>query len=415
MEKAKTNLISILGCNLSPLLFSLFINNLGHELNSTGLGIDLGSLNVSSLLFADDIILIGSSRTALDQLMTKTRAFFSNHHLTLSETKSKIMTYEAATGKTVFHGSSSIPPLSLDQVLSFKYLGVPLSSSPYSLFKSFNDQVKKRAKDYFTRVLSLTKSGPDRCSLAYSLWVQVALPSILYGSEIIPLTQCTITEVEKYQSSIGKFILQLPRSSSNVSGFLDGGLKPIWATIAEKVLLYAQSTMFKPLDFWPKIAMKENLLLGPKSPYTRYLLKWKEATDSSNFDPKRIRASVKKSAIASIMSQQRLTVTSTFAMSPPGSSTANPWFRPKPWVTDSCLSQLFSQFRSCNAGFGNRGPAKDGHIYKLCPLCALHGLKSLNNEVRFLKQGFNKTTQQQIFPGTCADRLPPHGTLQKCL
>jgi hypothetical protein len=346
--------------------------------------------------------------------MTKTRTFFSNHHLTLSESKSKIMTYEAATGKTTFQGSSSLPPLTLDQVLSFKYLGVPLSSSPYSLFKSYNDQVKKRARDYHSRVLCLTKSGPDRCTLAYCLWTQVAIPSILYGSEVIPLTQCTITEVEKFQSSIGKFILQLPRSSSNVSGFLDGGLKPIWATIAEKVLLYAQSTMFKPSSFWPKIAMKENILLGHKSPYTRYLLKWKQATDSLNFDPKRIRASVKKAAITNIMSQQRATSTSSFAMSPPGSSPANQWFRPKPWVTDSCLSQLFSQFRSCNAGFGNRGPAKDGKLYKLCPLCAHHGLKSINNEVRLCEQ---KTVPHhpKYFPGTCDHRLPHHGTLQKCL
>ena len=153
-----------------------------------------------------------------------------------------------------------------------------------------------------------------------------------------------------------------------------------------EVLLYAQSTMFKPSSFWPKIAMKENILLGHKSPYTRYLLKWKQATDSLNFDPKRIRASVKKAAITNIMSQQRATSTSSFAMSPPGSSPANQWFRPKPWVTDSCLSQLFSQFRSCNAGFGNRGPAKDGKLYKLCPLCAHHGLKSINNEVRLCEQ-----------------------------
>ena len=75
---SKPKLVS--GCNLSPLLFSLFINNLGLELNSSGLGIDLCSQNVSSIFFADDIVLIGSSRAALDQLMLKTRTFFHSHH-----------------------------------------------------------------------------------------------------------------------------------------------------------------------------------------------------------------------------------------------------------------------------------------------------------------------------------------------
>ena len=44
------------------------------------------------------------------------------------------------------------------------------------------------------------KSGPDRSNLAYTLWNAVALPSILYGSEVIPLTQGTINEIEKCQS-----------------------------------------------------------------------------------------------------------------------------------------------------------------------------------------------------------------------
>jgi hypothetical protein len=189
---SKTKLVS--GCNLSPLLFSLFINNLGLELNSSGLGIDLCSQNVSSIFFADDIVLIGSSRAALDQLMLKTRTFHS-HNLTLSVSKSKIMSYEAATGKTTFHGSSCLSPLSLDQVLSFKYLGVPLSCSPYSLFKFFNEQVKKRAQDYLSCVLSLVKTGPKRSDLAYCLWTNIAIPSILYGSEVLPLLDGTIKEV----------------------------------------------------------------------------------------------------------------------------------------------------------------------------------------------------------------------------
>ena len=76
-----------------------------------------------------------------------------------------------------------------------------------------------------------------------------------------------------------------------------------------------------------------------------------------------------------------LTSSSTFAMSYPGSSPGNQWFRPKRWVTDSGLSKIFSDFRGCNAGLGNRAPAKNGRYYKLCPLCEKNGQKALNNEV----------------------------------
>ena len=76
-------------------------------------------------------------------------------------------------------------------------------------------------------VLSFVKTGPDRSELAYTLWTRCALPSILYGSEVIPLTVSTISEVERCQAAVGKFILQIPRRSSNVSIRIDAGLKPV--------------------------------------------------------------------------------------------------------------------------------------------------------------------------------------------
>ena len=67
--------LTFIGCNLSPLLFSLFINQLGQELNSTGLGIDLGPVNVSAIKFADDIVLVGRNKNSLDKLITLTRIY----------------------------------------------------------------------------------------------------------------------------------------------------------------------------------------------------------------------------------------------------------------------------------------------------------------------------------------------------
>lgn len=313
--------------------------------------------------------------------MLKTRTYFSNHHLNLSESKSKLMSYDATTGKTIFQGSSTLPPLTLSEVLQFKYLGVPLGCSPYSLFKSFNQQVCKRAKDYLSRVLSLTKRGPDRCQLSFTLWTQVALPSILYGTEVIPITDTTIKEVEKCNAKVGKYILQIPASSANVCANIDAGLRPIWSIIAEKVLLYSHSVMSKPESNWAKLAMTENLTLGNKSPYFRYLMKWKKENDVFDLPPKGIKKNIRKTAITYVTSQQKITGVTTFSMNFPGSSKASQWFRPRPWVSDSGISQILSLYRSCNLGLGNRGPCMNGMQYKLCPLCSKNGVKALNNEV----------------------------------
>ena len=50
------------GCSLSPLLFALYISDIGAALATSSLGFSLGGQTVAGLLFADDIVLV--SRTA---------------------------------------------------------------------------------------------------------------------------------------------------------------------------------------------------------------------------------------------------------------------------------------------------------------------------------------------------------------
>ena len=375
---------------MSPLLFNLFINNLVQQLNCSGLGINLDTVNIAAVVFADDIVLIGKSDEALTKLMEITRSFFKAHRLELSEKKSKVMSYNSTTGHTTFTGPT-LAPISLEEVLCFKYLGIPVCCTPYNLFKNYNDQVKKRSQSYLTNILSMTKTGPNRADLAYTLWTQCALPSILYGCEVMPLTQTTIAEVEKCQTQVGKFILQLPRSSASVSSSLDAGLKPVWALLAERVLLYASSTMKKASTHWARRTMSVNMALGIKSPYTRHLLRWKSATSSTLLSPKHIKKSVNCYAIKSVLDQQKLVSKTTFAMNPPSltQGSQSKWFSPKSWVSDTCHSKIIARFRACNANLGNRAPTKDGQFFSLCPLCEEFGYRALNSEVTTLYNKFN--------------------------
>ena len=373
------------------MFFSIFVSQLGPELNSLGLGITLDGVNISALLFADDLVLVGKSRKALDTLMDRTRIFFMRHHLQISDTKSKIMSFDSFTGETIFDNSDALPPLVLESVLSFKYLGVHVSSSPYSLFKCYNENVKRKALSYLASVLSMAKTGPDRSEMAYMAWTRIAVPAILYGAEVIPLTQDTINTIERCQNQVAKFMLQIPQSSSNVSVCIDAGLQPVWSLIAQKVIIYAHNVMKKPDSNWAKKAFKEQVSQGSASPYARYLLRWKSLTNCFNLPVACIKSSVKSAAIKQVkQSQQEVCVTS-FAMNTPAKN--KEWFKPKPWVSDSSTSKMIAQFRTCNARLGNRGPARNGESYKLCPLCAKSGINALNNEVRAATFGVSHLNQ----------------------
>ena len=211
---------------MSPLLFSIFIADLSQELKRSGIGIPLGHLIICVLFFADELVLIARSKKQLEKLLRITRDYFESHRLQISEKKSKIFDSDLHDGKAIFSMENS-DPLTFDHVASFKYLGVPLNCLPHRFFCDFNEQVKKRAQSYQTRVLSLSKCGPDRAELAYALWTQVALPSILYGCEVCPLTATTIAEVEKCQNAVGKFMLQVINSTANIAANLDAGLETV--------------------------------------------------------------------------------------------------------------------------------------------------------------------------------------------
>ena len=378
--------ILLIGCNLSPLLFSIFINALGPELNQTNLGIPLNNINIATLFFADDIVLIGKTRAAMNKLMSITRDFFSKHHLELSTLKSKIMSHDSVTGKTSFTGNQDLPTITLDQVAAFKYLGVTISSSPYAFFRAHNENAKAKARQYLQSVMSLVKSGPDRTDLAFALWSNCALPAILYGCEVVPLNQGTILEIERCQCRVGKFIMQIPTSSSNVSTNIDCGFKPVWAVVAERVLLYARNLISKPVSYWPKLAYQEQLDQGGSSSYMKYLNKWKDATNSYGINPTQIRKNINHYAIKSIHNMQHATSTTSFALNCPGTISTNRWFTPKPWINDSGFTKMFAEFRNCNTRLGNRGPTKDGRFFKLCPLCSTTSSPQLNNEVPIKKK-----------------------------
>ena len=170
--------------------------------------------------------------------------------------------------------------------------------------------------------------------------------------------------------------------------------------------------MAKPSTYWPRLAMNENIGCGNQSPYTRYLLKLRVSSNCFNFLPKQIRSSVRRSTIIDILNQQRATSTTTFSMVNPGAGPSDSagWFKPKPWLADSGSSQIFASFRVCNAGLGNRGPAKNGKFYKFCELCSEDGLGlSLNNEVcleYYIKSwGWTGPSSTQLWMGYTSTNL----------
>ena len=107
------------GCSLSPLLFALYIREIGSDLVEAGKGFILGGVNFSGLLFADDIVLISRSFRGLESLILLVKDHCDRLKLVISEAKSKIVSPEDVDS-LVFLNEGNEVVLTLSKVLSYK-------------------------------------------------------------------------------------------------------------------------------------------------------------------------------------------------------------------------------------------------------------------------------------------------------
>ena len=71
------------GCLLSPALFSIYINDLILEINNLGIGIQCDSKMISTLVYADDIILLAEKELDLQKLLDVVQTWCSKWVLLL--------------------------------------------------------------------------------------------------------------------------------------------------------------------------------------------------------------------------------------------------------------------------------------------------------------------------------------------
>jgi len=117
------------GCNLSPTLFNLFINDLAKELDNPDCAPPtLQNLFVSCLLYTDDVVIFSDTEKGLQSALDKLNMFCTNWKLQVNLKKTKVVIFNK-TGRlfkdvSFFFGSEIIEITS-----SYCYLGLTLSSS----------------------------------------------------------------------------------------------------------------------------------------------------------------------------------------------------------------------------------------------------------------------------------------------
>jgi len=201
------------GCQMSPFLFSFFINDIVDFLNSDGQrGITIDMMELFILLFADDIVLFDFTPVGLQKRLDKMAIYCSKWKLKVNIDKSKIIVFRK--GGPLRRGEKfSLNKQYLEMVSSYKYLGVHFSSSG-----SWYKTQKTLAQQAWKVVQILQSESFNLFKLPYNVLFRIfdvkIMPILLYGSEVWGFHPSP--DVDLVHDRFCKLVLGLRRKSPNI-------------------------------------------------------------------------------------------------------------------------------------------------------------------------------------------------------
>ena len=257
------------GCSLSPCLFALYMVEWGKELETAKVGFKIGAVVVNALFFADDVLLIARTAAGLKKLLLISTKHCKLMKMLISTKKSQVISPSKDTWDLLDDEGNVY--VSLDKVLSYKYLGVDIFNTMPRTSNFKQNKCIVAARRYRAAIRYLSKRGPDVVNLSRCAWTCVAMPALTFGTEFVLFSQATFERLEKEQGAWAKETLGLPIYTPNLVSQVIMGVPTV-----KEVIWNIQMKAFVRLNKMNKSrlaaqALWEHRYGGWDSPYLKYM------------------------------------------------------------------------------------------------------------------------------------------------
>ena len=360
----------------------IYLSELSHRINRSGLGLNLTPEEIVAYLkFADDIFLIADAEDALEELKIILEGWCFDFRMKISQKKTQVITPNSTPDWSIMDPTNG-NLLELQQVQEYSYLGVMQKITLKLTTEAKNASMLASAKAFQGTLFRLKSTLPDQVATYRAMWENIALPSFLYGADVIPIDPTTVEALDKIQRFVARTLLGVPKSSINEVAVLEMGFKPmILRILTAKVKFYLKVKEGRSACKMTKTCL--DLLLGMgnstylnnlNSLLAQYNLTHDTLTGSSLSD---IEAQIINNVTMSVQLKSSLNLLPI----------PTKFWKMSAHVEEGLWSKMFSRFRCMNAGLGNRDThyksyavhIEDGRISD-CPLC----ITGPNNEVHLL-------------------------------
>ena len=173
------------GSKLGPILFNIFINDLLKELEESNLGASIWNIKISTLGFADDIVLISDNKRCMQKLVDICQSWAAKNGMEFSATKCKAMVFNRPPN--TIRNKFRMGNKPIEVVQEYKYLGILLSTK--RLTNIFSKHFSKAIEKAERRIQCIRHLGYHadglRIETAIRMYKILVRPILEYCSQVL--------------------------------------------------------------------------------------------------------------------------------------------------------------------------------------------------------------------------------------
>jgi hypothetical protein len=218
----------------SPILFSLFLNDIELQLQSnTDSGLSLDQLSIYLLLFADDAVLISESKEGLQETLNSLELYCTKWNLTVNIEKTKVIVFRkggvlSETYRWTYANQN------IEVVNHFNYLGVVMSCG--NSFMQATKTLVGKALRALNSLFNITRNKDVPINIMFSLFDAYVLSILNYGCEVWGFSRAE--NIERVQKKFCKWLVNVKMTTNSLALYSEFGRFPLYIGRYVRIIKY---------------------------------------------------------------------------------------------------------------------------------------------------------------------------------